>query len=337
MNILVDGPSRSGKLLTAKLLMCSEEIAFQHYSGDLERILEMIYIHQEKETSAILTEILRINMVHTIEDLKNARQISINKNDSSYYKKSAFYEKFKERFSSVEIQKIIKENKSKFILHTHESLLFLRKAETQEEVNKIMNLIFKHKIYIVRNPGAQALSWIKRGYTKSWNDNNKSTPFLLYATNYKLKGLEEQNVNKFPWYVEKALNYYLNKKMIKAKDIEHMKAEDIVLISVCYITEEYLRESINKNQKTNHKLILHENLQDRTEETIRILIKEMNMGYNANYLNATIKKEILSEHFGKNSVEECRRLADKAATIKSVRDILDRTNKAYLGHLNRGN
>ena len=91
MNILVDGPARSGKLLLGKLLLGSSQLKFQHYSGDIETLLESIYFNKSnKSTESALLEVFRNNLVHTLEDLRQFRQLSINSNDSSYYKNSYF-------------------------------------------------------------------------------------------------------------------------------------------------------------------------------------------------------------------------------------------------------
>ena len=88
-NMLIDGPSRSGKLLLGKLVMASPSMAFQHYSGDLERILESIYFANDKRTERTLHELLRINLVHTLM-IRELRQLSVNSNDSSFFKKHFF-------------------------------------------------------------------------------------------------------------------------------------------------------------------------------------------------------------------------------------------------------
>ena len=120
--ILIDGPSRSGKLLLAKLLLASPSLAFQHYSGDLERIIETIYFSRN-DISLIntLKELLRINLVHTIDDLRNARQVSVNKRDSSFYQKSAFYLVNKSSFDIGDVSGISGDGFHGFLMHTHES------------------------------------------------------------------------------------------------------------------------------------------------------------------------------------------------------------------------
>ena len=95
MNILVDGPARSGKLLLGKLLLGSPELKFQHFSGDIETLLESLYFNREnKNIQSVLLELLRNNLVHTLQDLRQFRQLSINPDDSSWYKNSAFFDKF---------------------------------------------------------------------------------------------------------------------------------------------------------------------------------------------------------------------------------------------------
>ena len=90
MNLLIDGPSRSGKLLLAKTLLTSPNIAFQHYSGDLERILEALWFTVESQTTYYkILELMRINMVHTFEDT-SVKTTYLNANDSR--QRNAFYD-----------------------------------------------------------------------------------------------------------------------------------------------------------------------------------------------------------------------------------------------------
>ena len=140
INILIDGPSRSGKLLLAKLILASPRLAFQHYSGDAERILEAIYMSRKgQEINKILIELLRVNLVHTIEDLKSCRQLSINRADSSYYKKSSFYGLNKRAFEEGKAIEIIKREDNGFIIHTHESEKFINHMRANKQWKIISN------------------------------------------------------------------------------------------------------------------------------------------------------------------------------------------------------
>ena len=151
LNILIDGPSRSGKLLLAKLLLSSSKLAFQHYSGDLERILELIYFSRNDiNVINAFKELLRINLVHTIEDLRNARQLSVNKRDSSYYKKSAFYTSNHLSFKDGCIADEISLGNYGFILHTHESELFLNYAKSSNLLYPVLLQFIHSQISIIR-------------------------------------------------------------------------------------------------------------------------------------------------------------------------------------------
>ena len=233
MNILIDGPSRSGKLLLAKLLLASPKLAFQHYSGDLERILEIIYMSKDDRLICErLTELLRINIVHTVEDLKNARQLSININDSSYYKKTSFYRKFEDDIEKGNTAEVINSHAKGFIMHTHESDLFLKQLRKDINIAKIFKKLLQIQISILRNPAAQSLSWISREYTKTWNDEDKLTPFILYKSKNDLKKLTAHGINNYPWYVDKGLNYYLTTKAINASEIKEISKHEIIVLSV---------------------------------------------------------------------------------------------------------
>ena len=334
MNILIDGPSRSGKLLLAKLLLASPKLAFQHYSGDLERILEIIYMSKDDRLICErLTELLRINIVHTVEDLKNARQVSININDSSYYKKTRFYAKFEDDIEKGNTAQVINSYAKGFIMHTHESDLFLKELRKDINIAKTFEELLQKQISIIRNPGAQSLSWISREYTKTWNNEDKLTPFLLYKSKNDLKKLTALGINSYPWYVDKSLSHYLTTKAIKESEIKEISKHEIIILSVCYITQLYLESfrelNSNMGESQDRYFVFHENLHDRPRTDIKNILDSISLEFEQNTLDLLSTKETNAGIFGRSSIRLSIDKAMALISLPSIKEILEETCVEY--------
>lgn len=339
INILIDGPSRSGKLLLAKLLLASPSLAFQHYSGDIERLLETIYLSKkDRYLCERLTELLRINLVHTIEDLKNARQISINMNDSSYYKKSSFYKLNRELIEKGKATEAINSFANGFVMHTHESELFLEHLRTNSEFELILTQLIHQQISIVRNPAAQSLSWISREYTITWNSYDKLTPFILYNSNHKLEALASIGINNFPWYVNESLSYYLRSNAITSKDIERLGKNELVVLAVCYLTEIYLRSFVNSWRSEaapkNRHFVFHENLHDKSAADVERILLSTGLNFVPNTLNSLWERETNASRFGRSSIEESVIKVKGFISLPSIVNVLEYTSIHYCSILN---
>lgn len=336
-NVLIDGPSRSGKLLLAKLLLSSPTFAFQHYSGDLESISEVIYFSRNNENSAqVLSEILRINLVHTINDLKSARQLSINENDSSYYKKTSFFVQNEHLFESGGISNISGDGMHGFILHTHESVLFLDYLRSSLLYNDIFSKFLQRQISIIRNPASQALSWLSRKYTDSWT-NDSFSPFILYPCKYKLAKLSSSGVEGFPWYVEKSVDYYLNKGMILASSCENFNSVDLIALSVCYLTEIYIsafdKLSIDPSSAHHRFMVYHENLHDQPAADIGAILSALELEFDPNVLELLSENEASAERFGRKSINTSLRKLLKMVSCGKVANVLNSANELYQARL----
>ena len=338
MNILIDGPSRSGKLLLAKLLLASPKLAFQHYSGDLERILEIIYMSKDDRLICErLTELLRINIVHTVEDLKNARQVSININDSSYYKKTRFYSKFKDDIEKGNTAEAINSYAKGFIMHTHESYLFLKQLRKDINIAKIFEELLQNR-YQYFEPAAQSLSGI-REYTNTWNNKDKLTPFILYKSKNDLKKLTALGINNYPWYVDKSLSHYLTTKAIKESEIKEINKHEIIILSVCYITQLYLDSfrELNSNmlESQDRYFVFHENLHDRPSTDIKYILDSISLEFEQNTLDLLSTKETNAGIFGRSSIRLSFDKAMALISLTSIKKILEETNVEYCCIMNR--
>ncbi len=338
LNIFIDGPSRSGKLLLAKLLLASPRFSFQHYSGDLERLVELIYFSRNNDrTVQVLRELLRINLAHTIEDLKNARQLSINKSDSSFYKKSSFYIMNKSLFDSGDISSLSGDGTHGFILHTHESDLFLEFLRSSPLFDDIFVHFLHRQVSIIRNPASQALSWLSRRYIDSWTSDSLSS-FILYPCKYNIDKLSSSGIKSYPWYVEKTIDYYLDKQMISASAYVDFNDVDIITLSVCYLTEIYLSsfDRLSQDNSSCHRfLVYHENLHDQPSVDVKAILSVLGLEFDSNVLDILSKNEASPKRFGKSSTSESLNKLLKIISCREVGNVLNTTYELYQAKLNR--
>lgn len=337
-NMLIDGPSRSGKLLLGKLVMASPSMAFQHYSGDLERILESIYFANDKRTERTLHELLRINLVHTFNDLRELRQLSVNSNDSSFFKKTFFYETFKDLIASGEASSLIKSSRMGYVMHTHESILFIQKVNGNKVKQDIINHHFSSIAYIIRNPSAQALSWYSRGYVQDWKqDNENNSPFILYKLNYNIPCLIQDGVFSAPWFVNSSIDYYLKSDCISTNDLEKLSPLDVITLSVCYLTACYLKlyysfkeNTATANQKHNSSFfVFHENLHDKGVDQIQAIFELAGLQLDTDKLNLSARNELSPTRFGRESINKATKTLQESVFLPSVLDILKDTHRSY--------
>ena len=337
-NMLIDGPSRSGKLLLGKLVMASPSMAFQHYSGDLERILESIYFANDKRTEITLYELLRINLVHTFNDLRELRQLSVNSNDSSFFKKTFFYEKFKDLIASGDASSYIKSSRIGFVMHTHESILFIQKLKKNQIKEDILNHHFSSIAYIIRNPSAQVLSWYSRGYVQDWKqDNEIHSPFILYKLNYKIPGLNQNGIYSAPWFVNSSIDHYLKSDRISKRDLEKLSPLDVITIGVCYLTDCYLKlfYSFNENSSTTNQkynssfFVFHENLHDKGVDQIQKIFELAGLQLDTDKLILSARNELSPTRFGRESINKATKTLQESVFLPSVLYILKDTHRSY--------
>lgn len=342
LNVLIDGPSRSGKLLLGKLIMTSPSMAFQHYSGDLERILESIFFAEHENIEESLYEILRLNLVHTFNDLKELRQLSINPNDSSFYKKTLFFKNHKSSISDGGICDSLKENTHGFVIHTHESFKFLQYAREIHALNTIFSDHFKNIAYIIRNPSAQALSWHSRKYLQDWKQlNQRMSPFTLYKLDYYLPCLSNLGIKKAPWFINKSIEYFLQKDELSESDFKSISDVEIIVLSVCYITTEYLcgfsdaSDCLCIQHPRNQYYLFHEDLHDYPLEEAESLINFFGLLFDVDQLKASAENETSREDFGRQSIEKKYANLQLMICNENVACILRQTHKKYVDILNR--
>ena len=339
MNLLIDGPSRSGKLLLAKTLLTSPNIAFQHYSGDLERILEALWFTVESQTTYYkILELMRINMVHTFEDLRQSRQLSLNANDSSYYKKSAFYDihelKLNAGISANEIDSC-----ARFIIHTHECVLFLNSLLKESGFLKLLSNQIRTYISVVRNPSAQIVSWINRDYTRFWNSKSMSiSPFTQYPSQFNLRAAYDEGVDRFPWYIDQSLKYYIEHDYIDNKHVEKLLPDDLIAISVCYLTSHYLDlvESENSeaasreiNNSVFRFVVFHESIHDSKCANIKNILDELGYRISPQRFNEVIKTELSPSRFGISSIADSLVQATDRISSQTIKNILNLQASRY--------
>lgn len=334
MSILIDGPSRSGKLLLGKVIMASPDIAFQHYSGDLERLLEALYLNMNnKKIQQEIYELLRLNLTHTIFDLKRLRQLSLNPDDSSYYKLGSFYEENREALETKNYNEFLPLKEKQFMLHSHDCTVFLSFLMTKPEFIKIFGHHFSNIISIVRNPAAQILSWYSRSYTTQWEAaNNALTPFRLYKCMYTITSLRESGIIEVPWFINASMNFYVDQGMIAKSILRSITILEVLAISVSYLTENYLKENtLRKDQPSDEDsssiggiLVYHEHLHDAPIKTIGFLMEELKLNISSNAVNTIALRETSAERFG------CLSIASAYSKVASLIKTQEVTNIFHL-------
>ena len=341
MNILVDGPARSGKLLLGKLLLGSPQFKFQHFSGDIETLLEAIYFNRTNTTvEPILLELFRNNLVHTLEDLRQFRQLSINPNDSSWYKNSVFFNEFSEQIQHGNITGLMGEN-PQFIFHSHECVLFLDSISTNKQLSKYFKSNLGTIVSIIRNPASQALSWISRGYPKTWSRSNcHESPSILYPPSYILPSLLRSDIEGVPWFINDSLGYYVNNGSLDVSCIESFTVEELLVLSVCYLTYLYLESASHSLPRTNEAFLLnrfhlyHEDLHDKRAKSVELILNKMGMDYCSKTFHGLVDMETDSVRFGRKSVQSS---LDRLAVLfanSPVLPIMENASADYLAKLN---
>ena len=302
MFFVVDGLSRSGKLLLGKILLSSSSILSQSYTGYFERLVETIYFDSfaKKDTNS-LKELLRLYFVHTIEDLNKFRLLSLNPLDSSYYRNSSTYRLNKKSIDSGVFEPDLNKDYL-FVNHTHESIDFhCYMADTNE--NLIKEYI-KEFIVIVRNPSSQILSWSSRNYFESWRNYNSSS-FKLYKLIFENHFLKSKQIHNVPWFVNESFKWALSMQFLSNKDLINLKKNDIIALCVIFLLEKYLSYFISNksNKKFQPIFITHESIHDDPEKTINKLFKKLKIETYSNDEFTCIINELSSEKFGIESAE----------------------------------
>ena len=267
MFFVVDGLSRSGKLLLGKILLSSSSILSQSYTGYFERLVETIYFDSfaKKDTNS-LKELLRLYFVHTIEDLKKFRLLSLNPFDSSYYRNSSTYRLNKKSIDAGVFEPDLNKDYL-FVNHTHESIDFHCYMAVNNE--KIIKKYIQEFIVIVRNPSAQILSWSGRNYFESWRNYNSSS-FKLYKLLFENKFLKSQQIHNVPWFLNESFKWALSMKLLSNEALINLKKNDIIALCVIFLLEKYLSYFIsnNYNKKFQPIFITHESIHDDPEKRL---------------------------------------------------------------------
>ena len=341
MNILVDGPARSGKLLLGKLLLGSPQLKFQHFSGDIETLLELLYFNIENKTvQSVLLELFRNNLVHTLEDLRQFRQLSINPNDSSWYQNSVFFNNSSDQILQGNVKGLMGDN-PQFVFHCHECVLFLESIRANAKLAHCFSSHFGTVISIIRNPASQALSWISRGYPKTWlRTNCHTSPSILYSPIYNIPSLLSSGIESVPWFINASLKYYLNKGSLDASCIESISIEELLVLSVCYLNDLYLEFSSEPLVNTNSAFLInrfylyHEDLHDKRAKCVELIFARLGLNYSSKTFQGLVDKETNSSRFGRVSIQSSFEAIVDFLENSPVLPIVEASNAYYLIKLN---
>ena len=333
MFLVVDGLSRSGKLLLGKILLTSNSISTQSYTGYLERIIETIYFDSlENKNIESLIELLRLYFNHTLEDLRQFRLVSLNPLDSSYFRNSNLYRinkkqidlgTFKPNFNS----------KSLFINHTHESIDFLQYGISK--YNEILKKYINNYVIIVRNPAAQILSWYGRNYVENWKNINES-PFKLYKLKFENNFFKNRGINNVPWYLNESFIWAESNTNINKQDLKKFEEKDIISLCVIFLLEKYLSFYRKKNLDIKFKpiFIMHESIHDKTEKVINNLFQKLKINIYSESEFKYILKEISQEKFGIKSADyslkRCQELSLNLKISALLNDLHEKYKNLYL-------
>ena len=328
MFIVVDGLSRSGKLLLGKILLSSSSNLTQSYTGYLERIIESIYYDSiDKKDVNSLIELLRLYFNHTLEDLRQFRLLSLNPLDSSYYRNSYLYRENKKQIDNGTFEPNFRKE-SFFINHTHESIDFIQYLISIQE--NFLKKYIKNYIVIVRNPAAQILSWFGRDYLDSWQ-NIITSPFKLYKLKFENNFLKEKKIFNVPWYINESFFWAQSEKSISSKELKSFVEKDIISLCVIFLLEKYLAYYNNHqiDKKFKPIFIMHESIHDDPEKTINNLFQKLEINMYSKNEFKYILKEISSNKFGILSAEDSLKKCLNFSLNTKINKILQELHQKY--------
>ena len=341
MFVIIDGLSRSGKLLLGKVLLGSSDSAFQYYSGNLERLLEEYYFNSDfKKNEESFSQLLRLQLVHTCQDLMQYRMLSINPSDSSYYKKSSLYAtKLLYVDDSMKFEHMPSLQEKFFVTHTHESILFINNALHNSSIfRQISSQLIQSILVVIRNTPAQILSWYSRNYLESWvQAQTLYSPFRLYPVEFINQELDFRAVKQVPWFMNIGISEYLVSGELTENDVLYLDEYELIAVSVLYLQNTYLDfidsqkhvEDAGDNPILKPHIVFHEHLHDHGLQCINQIYADCQISGMDNHYQSYLLEELNSARFGKQSIASNLSKAIDACRNSKIVDLIVNSTQRY--------
>ena len=201
--ILIDGISRTGKLLLGSLISSFDKMEHLEFGENFEFLLPAVKL--KKVDLDFANSYLNNYLNQLIYNKYISRNVNFRPNDRTGVDTSKEPNIYYERLKSKEgdhIIKLIKKQKNYLPLVTHDIAINL-------DILKKMKMNFKI-IEIIRNPVDTVYSWYKRGLGNRYGNDQRIFTLLI-----------KKNKKKYPWY--NSLNGYKEKNYNTCeKCVEHV-------------------------------------------------------------------------------------------------------------------
>ena len=287
--ILIDGISRSGKLLTGSLVSSFENSEHLEFGLNFEHFCPAV------EFKKVDLEFARAYLSNYLNELIYnkylSRNVNFRPNDRTGVANSINFKMYKKRLNINEgdqIIKLIKKENKQVPFITHDILV---------NIDALNELKIDYKmIEIFRNPFSLAMSWYKRGLG------------YRYGKDYRMFTLLIKKYKKFlPWYdvvsntnksavndLEKCINYvhFLTKKSVENyQKLEKKDKKKILITSYERIVENTDEELKIISNFLNTKLSIHTNSFVKKENCPKKIDREK-IDYYRSYIKTKVKKNI---------------------------------------------
>ena len=287
--VLIDGISRTGKLLLGSLISSFNRMEHLEFGETFEHLLPAVKF---KKVDLQYTKAFIHNYLNQLVYNKYiSRNVNFRPNDRTGVKQSRnpkiYYERLKIR-DGDKIIKIIKKEKPYIPIVTHD-------LSVNFDVLKKLNLNFKI-IEILRSPVEMVYSWYKRGLGKRYGNDLRIFTLLIKKRN-----------NIYPWY-----------NALSTKDINKQSECDncITLISIL------IKESIPKIKKIkNIYLTSYELITQDTENELFKISKFLKVNQNQN-TKKFINRENCPVTFNEQKFENKLKFIRKKCSSKNFKELL---------------
>ena len=106
-----------------------------------------------------------------------------------------------------------------------------------ERVRILLSNQIRTYISVVRNPSAQIVSWIKETIQDFGIREHEYFTFHTIPFKFNLRAAYDEGVDRFPWYIDQSLKYYIEHDYIDNKQVEKLLPDDLIARSVCYLNK----------------------------------------------------------------------------------------------------
>ena len=181
------------------------------------------------------------------------------------------------------------------------------------------------------------MSWLSRQYTDRWSLGDALSPFILYPSKHGLAALARIGINGFPWYVDLSLDFYLGRRMINRTDVDTINKYELIVLSVCYLTELYLESFRQFLSSGDHNgathFVFHENLHDAAGFDVKNILLSLGLYFDPDLFNAFSAAETVAHKFGRSAIKLSMKKVNSYVSLQSVRNVLDNVSELYTATL----